>query len=206
LPAPPLRTNRATWAVPIGRLPAVSHVLHDVLPNEPYDPHWQGQDLWTTYLDTPGFALRRARRKGDRYLTLRLRCYRGETYALSAKTEGAKWRREVAPAQAEAILAGADPTWPDALLPAHLQARLLDLADGADLGPVAAVCCRRYAVEDDQDRLTLDVDVRTDAGKALPFAVLEFKSADPDAGPPSLLGGLCLWPIKLSKFLWATEV
>jgi hypothetical protein len=67
------------------------------------------------------------------------------------------------------------------------------------------VCCRRYAVEDKQDRLTLDVDVATDTGKALPTGVLEFKSTVAAAGPPPALSSLGLRPIKLSKFLWATQ-
>jgi hypothetical protein len=40
---------------------------------------------------------------------------------------------------------------------------------------------------------------------ALPHAVLEFKSIRPDE-PPDALAPLHLRPIKLSKFLWATEV
>ena len=71
--------------------------------------------------------------------------------------------------------------------------------------PVACVQCHCYAVEDDQDRLTLDTQVRTDTGKMLPHAVLEFKSTKPDK-PPDALTALHLRPIKLSKFLWATEV
>ena len=70
---------------------------------------------------------------------------------------------------------------------------------------VAWVECHRYAVEDEQDRVTLDTQVRTDTGKTLPRAVLEFKSTRPDK-PPDALTALHLRPIKLSKFLWATEV
>jgi hypothetical protein len=72
--------------------------------------------------------------------------------------------------------------------------------------PVAWVQCHRYAVEDDQDRrLTLDTQVRTDPGKTLSHAVLECKSSHPDK-PPDALAALHLRPITLSKFLWATEV
>jgi hypothetical protein len=67
------------------------------------------------------------------------------------------------------------------------------------------VCCRRYAVGDERDRFTLDVAVRTDVGKSLPFAALDLKSTNAaDRGrwtpPPSLR------PIKLSKSFRATEI
>jgi hypothetical protein len=63
-----------------------------------------------------------------------------------------------------------------------------------------------YAVEDDQDRLTLDCCVHTDRAKQLGYGVLEFKSTQPDETPPCRLIGLGLRPLKLLKFLWATEV
>ena len=90
------------------------------------------------------------------------------------------------------------------LLPVDLQARLLQLAGEQPLVPVVCVSCRRYAVEDEQDRYTLDVDVTTDLGKRLSYGVLEFKSVAPKA-PPGRFHGLGLRPIKLSKFLWATK-
>ena len=202
LPASTLRRNLGTWAVPPALLPAVAHVLHDALPNEAFDPHFLGQRLRTTYLDTPAFALRKARVRGDHYLTLRLRCYQapdgGETYALSAKTEAEKWRKELSPAWTEQDL--------DAVLPGHLLARLQELTGGEPLAGVVAVCCRRYAVEDEEERLTLDCDVSTDTGKVLPFAVLEHKSRDPGALPPGPLARIALRPVKLSKFLWATSL
>jgi hypothetical protein len=207
LPATNLRQNLGTWAVPGCRLPAVAACLLDELPREAFDPDFRGQALGTTYLDTPRFHLRKARRQGDRYLTLRLRCYRtpaGETYALAAKTEGQKWRREVDANTAGLILHGPSPL--GKLLPADLLARLYELAGEVPVGPVVEVCCRRFAVENDTDRLTLDVDVRTDSGKCLPFGVLEFKSTDDQAVGPGGLAALELRPIKLSKFLWATEV
>jgi len=68
--------------------------------------------------------------------------------------------------------------------------------------PPSASC--PYAVEDGQDHLTLDAQ-GPDTGKTLPHAVLEFKSTKPDK-PPDALTALHLRPIKLSKFLWATEV
>jgi hypothetical protein len=77
-----------------------------------------------------------------------------------------------------------------------LLARLLELAVVSPVLPVACVQCHRYAVEDDQDRLTLDT---------LPHAVLEFKSTKPEK-PPDALAALHLRLIKLSKFLWATEL
>jgi len=103
-----------------------------------------------------------------------------------------------------AILAGNVATL-DVQFPADLLARLLELAVASPVLPVACVQCHRYAVEDDQDRLTLDTEVRTDTGKTLPHAVLEFKSTRP-VKPPDALTALHLRPIKLSKFLWATEV
>jgi hypothetical protein len=48
-----------------------------------------------------------------------------------------------------------------------------------------------------------DRGIRTDTGKVMPHAVLEFKSTEPDESPESLGA---LWPIKLSRFLWETEV
>ncbi len=207
LPSAPIRQNLATWSVPVCQLPAVAHVLHDVLPNEVYDPHFQGQRLETTYFDTARFALRKARRGKDRYLTLRVRCYEtpdgSEVHALSAKTEQQKWRQEIEPAVAHLLLAGSED--PGGLLPANLLARLQELVGNEPVVPVVTVCCRRYAVEDDEDRFTLDVDVRTDAGKALTCSVLEFKSTDPAARVPASLALLGLRPMKLSKVLWATD-
>ena len=204
-----LRVNRGTWAVPYELGPAVGNVLHDVLPNEPFDPSFDGQRLETTYLDTPKFVLRRARLRRDRYLTLRLRCYRPrrggtETYALSAKTEAQKRRFPISAGAAEAILAGSADVLAQ-LLPADLLARLLELTGDVSVQPVVTVRCVRYAVEDDQDRLTLDCGIHTDTGKRLTAGVLEFKSTEADA-PPARLLALGLRPIKLSKFLWATEV
>ena len=72
--------------------------------------------------------------------------------------------------------------------------------------PVVTVCCRRYAVEDADRRLTLDCDVKTDLGESLPAAVLEFKAFDKEEPPPGRLARLPMRPIKLSKFLWATEM
>jgi len=206
LPAANLRRNLGTWAVPPTALPRVAGVMRDALPVEPYDPGFDGQSLATTYFDTRRFALRRARRRGERYLTLRLRCYGdGETYALSAKTEAEKWREEVPSRIAELILRGLAP--PEALtgpLPGHLLARLQELVGDEELLPVVEVRCTRYAVEDDRDRLTLDVSVHTDTGKLLPAAVLEHKSTEAGARPPGGLDVLGLRPLKLSKFLWAT--
>jgi hypothetical protein len=206
LPASNLRRNLGTWAVPTTSLPQVAGVLRDALPPEAYDPDFNGQRLETTYFDTPGFALRKARRRGDRYLTLRLRCYgANESYALSAKTEGEKWRQEVPAALADAILGGRAP--PDVfvgLLPGNLLARLQELVGDEGLVPVVQVCCTRFAVEDARDRLTLDAGVTTDTGKCLGVHVLEHKSTDRGAPPPGRVGALGLRPVKLSKFLWAT--
>jgi hypothetical protein len=210
LPAANLRTNLATWAVPGRLLPAVAYGLPQAAPTEAYDPAFRGQQLETTYFDTQSLALRKARARGDRYLTLRLRCYEPDAgpavYALSAKTERQKWRQEIDADTASGIRGGLLSAWPQTFLPADLLARLQELAGGAPLLQAARLGCRRYAVENDRDRLTLDVDVRADAGQCLPFAVLEFKSTDPEATPPGALGALGLRPLKLSKFLWATEV
>ena len=48
--------------------------------------------------------------------------------------------------------------------------------------------------------------VDTDSGKRLSFGVLEFKSNRPDAEVPDTIARLALKPLKISKFLWATEV
>src|SRR6516162_5052773 len=102
LPTGDLRSNICSWAVPGDRVPAVACRLLYLAPAEVFDPTFQGQGLETTYFDTHRLDLRKARRKGDRYLTLRLRCYRtaggDEVYAISAKTEGRKWRQEIAAA------------------------------------------------------------------------------------------------------------
>ncbi len=91
------------------------------------------------------------------------------------------------------------------LLPPNLLARLLEITE-EELLPVVTVCCRRYAVEDADRRLTLDCEVTTDHGKSLPASVLEFKAMDKEEPPPGRLARLLIRPIKLSKFLWATEV
>ncbi len=129
-------------------------------------------------------------------------------YALSAKTESEKWRLEIGPDQADWLLSqgGVFPVSWAMLLPANLQARLSQLVGDEPVYPVVKVCCRRYAVEDAQDRFTLDVNTYTNRGVYLPFQVLEFKSTDAGSGTPGLLQALHLQPIKLSKFLWATKV
>jgi hypothetical protein len=211
LPATGLRTNLGTWAVRDAQLPALGHWMHDILPNESFDPHFYGQNLETTYFDAPRFALRKARRQGSRYLTLRIRCYdapgKPDAYALSVKTEDQKWRQEIANDQAEAAYetVNARPLLMP-LLPVDLQARLLELIGDEPLVPVVCVCCRRYAVEDEIDRYTLDVGVRTDTGLCLPASVLEWKSTHKEKTPPGSLQMLHLRPLKLSKFLWATGV
>jgi hypothetical protein len=204
LPATDVRTNRGTWAVAGPLLPAVGAALSIALPAEPFDPGFRGQRLSTTYLDTSRFALRQARARRGRYLTLRVRRYEPTgLFALSAKTEGAKVRVEVEPAVARAVLGG-DRDALAAYLPADVVARLAELVDDAPLLPVAEVRCHRFAREDAEDRLTLDTGVHTDTGLCLPFAVLEFKSCDPAAALPSFPGDLCLRPAKVSKFLWST--
>jgi hypothetical protein len=208
LPAADLRSNLATWAVPNGLVPAVAARMRDLLPAEFYDLDFRGQVLQTTYFDTLDLDLRRARKKGERYLTLRIRQY-GEgcnaAYALSAKTESEKFRTVLDPETAERLLDDLDPGLLWRLSP-NLMDRLDELIGKAGLIPAATVHARRFAVEDDRDRLTLDCDVHTGAGKSLPLSVLEFKSADKGADLPDAVTTLRLPPVKLSKFLWATEV
>jgi hypothetical protein len=207
VPAADQRSNLGTWSVPTPLVPALVSVLTRSLAPEVYDPTFAGQELRTTYLDTAEFDLRRARLKGDRYLTLRVRCYQpSDTYALSVKTEEAKFRLAIEPQTAAVLLGDAVNDVLPGLLPAELLARLLDLSAGRPVTPVATVGFRRYAVEDDIDRLTLDVGVAADTGPSLPIHVLEFKSRLPGSLPPFPLAALHLRPIKLSKFLWATRL
>jgi hypothetical protein len=70
---PTLRTNIATWAVPIEQIPAVTEIMLDSLPPEDYDPSFKGQELETTYFDTPRLELRKNRLNHDKYITLRVR-------------------------------------------------------------------------------------------------------------------------------------
>jgi hypothetical protein len=207
LPSTDLRSNIATWAVPTCHVPAVAGAMLDTLPRESFDPAFHGQDITTTYFDTTKFDLCKARRRGDRYLTLRVRCYQNYEYALSAKTEDQKYRLPLDSSQVGQLLGSADLRASDfaTLLPGDLLARLDALIGSATLHPVIAIHSRRYAVEDAVDRLTLDLDIATDTGKCLPTGVLEFKSQLPGTEPPVNLTTLNLRPIKLSKFLWSTQ-
>jgi hypothetical protein len=195
IPTEDLRSNVGTWAVGTDRLPAVTKFMLDALPTEDYDQSFTGQYLCTTYFDTKDFDLRKARRKGDSYLVLRVREYPGSVLALSAKTESEKFRVEVMSQDIDTLIG---------TLPGNLQARLMDLAGDKQLVPVVMIYATRYAVEDDEDRLTLDCETRTDAGKKLPYAVLEYKS-NAKQDPNAHLQALGLRPIKMSKFLWSTH-
>jgi hypothetical protein len=206
IPAADLRSNALTLAVPSDRLPAVARLMLRLLPPEKYDPAFQGQRLETTYFDTLGHRLRKARLKGKKYLTLRIRCYQpGGAYALSAKTEDQKFRCALPSDQAEALLRPeVDAQEFGAILPGDLLARLLELTGEEPLVPIVRVCFTRYAVEDTVNRLTLDCDIRADSGKTLTH-ILEHKTAsNPPAPLPELLE-LALPVVKLSKFLWATS-
>jgi hypothetical protein len=207
LPALDLRKNLGTWAVPECVVPRTIHALTSALPVEAFDPAFQGQDLTTTYFDTKDFDLRKARNRGDRYLTLRIRCYEPKSaYALSAKTEDGKFRMPLEPDTAELLCLGLlDFNQPD-LLPGDLQSRLADLTQQQPLLAVTTIRFRRFAVENEEDRFTFDTDIRTDAGKRLWTNVLEFKSTQLDAQPYYALDLWQLTPIKLSKFLWATRM
>jgi hypothetical protein len=107
----------------------VARIITDAYPSEKFDPAFQGQDLETVYFDTRAFALRKARSRSDQYLTLRIRCYQPSyVYALSAKTEGQKFRVQIDPNDAEAAISGNYTNlWP-AALPGDLLARLLSIA------------------------------------------------------------------------------
>jgi hypothetical protein len=207
LPTQDLRSNIATWSVPLHALPAATERMLALLPAEAYDPYFRGQALETTYFDTREFRLRQARKRRKKYLTLRIRCYRStDTYALSAKTEDQKFRVEIDPAIAEIILDTGLP-YADAynLLPADLQARFLELCGDEPVVPVSTVRFHRYAVEDEEERLTLDADIRSDRGVRLPTSVLEQKSNDSGTEPFPAFRALCLRPLKLSKFLWSLK-
>jgi hypothetical protein len=190
-------------------LPAVAQRMLDALPPEPFDPGFFGQDIKTHYFDTRGLALWKRRARKDQYLTLRLRCYHGverdEAYAVSAKTERAKVRVDVDADTATALLGGSTivPLL-QRILPAEMVARMMAYLDEEPLRVAACVSARRYATEDGARRLTLDTDVRTNAGKTMPYGVLEFKASDKGAAAPGsllVLPGLSI--AKLSKFLWS---
>jgi hypothetical protein len=203
-PLPDLLYNAGTWAVPICELPSLAIKLMAAYPAEEFDPDFEGQGLCTNYYDTLNYDLRKARNKGDRYMTLRIRSYRPlGVVAVSAKTEKAKYRKVLnvneQPSYGTAI-PFAD--WAS-LLPPDLFSRLYELAGEADLYPVVKVDCTRYAVENDMERFTLDVDVRTDLAKRMKYAVLEYKTTDPGTHQPAF--PINFHPIKLSKFLWATR-
>ncbi len=203
------RYGCGTWTVPTCALPAVAQWMTRMLPMEQYDPSFHGQQLSTTYFDTLNLHLRKARDKGKRYMTLRIRRYDSSEicYALSAKTEQEKWRQEIEPALAESLLQPGASVLPllGNVLPANLLARAEEISQGKPLGAAVLIRCRRYAVESDAERITLDVDVRTDTDKAMTAGVLEYKSTQEDAQPPTGIALLGLRPIKLSKFLWATD-
>jgi hypothetical protein len=206
LPTADLRTQQGTWIVPVHAIPTVAQLMLDNLPVEQYDPAFQGQELESSYFDDRHYTLRKARVKKDRYITIRLRCYdapgRPDVYAISAKTESEKWRQEIPSAAAEASLAGSLPI--KSQLPPHLAARLVEL-DAEPLLDVVCVRCHRFAVEDDTDRLTLDLHVNTDRRAELTYGVLEYK-ADNNVAILNAIEALGLAPLKLSKFLWATRV
>src|SRR5260370_12002993 len=150
--------------------------MTEALPLETFDSGFQGQDLETTYFDTRDFALRKARNRGSKYLTLRIRCYQSsDAYALSAKTEDAKYRVVLDSQTADFLLDRNMNVGLPALLPGDLLARLADLAQDKPLVPVTTICFRRYAVENDRDRLTFDTGVHTKTGKHLRTTALEFK-------------------------------
>jgi hypothetical protein len=207
LPTGDIRTNLGSWAVATCQLPAVANRMHDWLKNEPYDPGFLGQKLSTTYFDTRKGKLRKARVNQDQYLTLRIRCYKAdgvdEAYAISAKTESEKFRLEITGDDADNFQKGRA-SWAD-FLPANIYARLIDISNEEEIFPKVLIWCTRFAVEDNVKRFTLDVDIKTDLGKLLPFSVLEYKGAPGDYTPPGF-PTLGLRPIKLSKWLWSSRL
>jgi hypothetical protein len=216
LPASTIRSNLWTWSVPAACVPAVALQMTDALSPEQFDPNFLGQWLQTTYFDTQQRALRKARLTRPDYVTLRLRSYAQAAsaggiyptpaFAVSAKTQDVKTRVDVAPAVASQLVKdGSDLDLWAQLLPPDILARLLALAGELPLMAVVTATCTRYATEDDNLRLTLDTNVCTDSGKALPFAVLEFKAAQGQPDPPGRLPTPGLRPLKLSKFLWSTD-
>ncbi len=206
LPATDLRTNVLTLAIPNEGLPRVARDMTQWLPPENYDPTFAGQQLETTYFDTLGFALRKARLKKDRYLTLRIRCYGpSDTYALSAKTEAGKFRKEIPSEAAEFYIRnGIPPLAARAHLPGDLLARLLELTEDQPLYRVATLRFTRYAVENEVDRVTLDINIAASTGKVFPTNILENKSTSARPTPLPEVLALPYPPVKLSKFLWAT--
>ncbi len=225
LPATDLRSNVGTWAVSSFQLPALTCQMLDVLSPEKFDPDFHGQYLETTYFDTKSFKLRKARVKGSKYVTIRIRCYaRGANatplangayasgseggssagvYAISAKTESQKFRQEIDSDYAESLLqSGIVPSALVGIMAPDLIARVADLSGGESLDSVVTLCFHRYAVEDNHHRLTLDTDIESDTGRSYPSHVLEQKSTNKESSP---LITLPLRPIKLSKFLWSTQ-
>jgi hypothetical protein len=207
IPANDLRTNLATWAVAPELVPAVTSRMLEIMPRESFDPCFAGQQLETTYFDDAAFALRKARKEGKRYLTIRVRHYLpSDTYAFSAKTESGKFRIALPADEARNLIEGGCNAYMLKFLPADLLARLLDLTDDVErLRPVTTICFRRYAVENSHNRLTLDIKIETDTGKCFPCDVLEYKSTEPHSDPYEEFLTLGLRPVKLSKFLWATR-
>jgi hypothetical protein len=214
-----LRTNIGTWLVPDHVLPFLSRYMTTSLPPESFDQDFHGQWLRTTYFEDSGFRLLKARKEGEQYLTLRIREYPAghalsdatqpePAFYLSAKTESRKFRVEISSAEVAQHylhdgLAQGDL---EMLLPPDLLARAYGLTDtAARLVPVVGVTCRRYAVENEMDRLTLDVSIASDRGKALAQSVLEHKQTEETTSSPHP-EALGLRPVKLSKFLWSLKL
>jgi hypothetical protein len=216
IPASTIRDNLATWAVTPCAVPAVAAMMTKLWNPEPFDPEFYGQYLQTTYFDTESRKLRKARLAGDRYITLRLRAYHPAQgaggdyppgrYAVSAKTEDEKDRFDVTTGVAQALLQKDDAfQLMSNILSPSLTARLWEIADEEPLFPVFTVLAHRFATENSEDRLTLDVEVHTDTCKVLEFAVLEFKSTGPQPIPTELAIIPGIRPLKMSKYLWAGE-
>jgi len=206
VPANDLRSNAGTWAIPNCKLPCLADKMLSLLPKEKFDPNFEGQHLCTYYFDTFDFLLRKARIKKKKYCTIRLRTYNEETHALSIKTEDQKFRKTLAKAQALYLMPGiADPATDLDFLPGDLLARLLDLTNGQPLVQVAEVKFDRYAVEDQVNRLTLDIDIKTNTGKHFPdTGILENKTTKANRQPMPEVLALGYAPVRLSKFLWAS--
>ena len=78
LPTKDLRSNVATFAVPTPSSARRGQADDGTPATESFDADFEGQQLCTTYFDTDGFTLYKARFNKDKYLTLRVRHYRPE--------------------------------------------------------------------------------------------------------------------------------
>ena len=206
VPANDLRSNAGTWAIPNCQLPKIANLMLKWLKPEPFDLKFLGQNLCTYYYDTLAFDLRKARLKKKKYCTIRIRSYDEQSFAFSIKTEDTKFRKPISKSQYSSLMPGIDdPVTALDFLPGDLLSRVLDLSGGQPLVQAVEVKFTRYATEDANNRLTLDIDIRTNTGKSFPVnGILENKTTDSTGQPMPEVLALKYAPVKLSKFLWST--